>query len=137
MFVELLRNDGWYDTVEDPEKYILGIARNLICQYYRKREKSIKTIPIEEIDPVAAAQDRRQHSDPTSRIRKQELTVATEEVLAKLPSKARQALKLRFVDGLISEEAAKRSGCMPSTIRKRICRTLERIKPRLRSRNGR
>lgn len=135
VFTELHRNNGWYDRAEDPENYILGIARNLVRQHYRKRATSIRTISIEEIGPVAASHDRRQDSDPESRLQKQELTEAIEEILANMPPKARQARKLRFTDDLTTKEAAKKSGCTPSAFRKRIYRILARIRSRLRSRN--
>jgi RNA polymerase sigma-70 factor (ECF subfamily) len=135
VFVELHKKNGWHEGLEDPETYVFGIAKNLIRQYYRKRAKSVKAIPIEEIGPIAAGHDRRQDSDPESRIRKQELTEAIEEVLTKLPPKARQALKLRFVHGLTTKEAAKMCGCTPSTVRKRIFRSLQSIRLHAHSRN--
>jgi RNA polymerase sigma-70 factor (ECF subfamily) len=136
VFVELCKGNGQYDGPDDPEAYVFGVARNIIRQYYRKRAKSIKTIPIEEIGSVAAGHERRQHHlDPTSRIKKQELTEAIEEALAKLPPKARQAVKLRFMDGLTTEQAVKKCGCTLDTFRKRIYRTLERIRLHLNSRN--
>jgi RNA polymerase sigma-70 factor (ECF subfamily) len=128
VFVELYKSNGWYDRAEDPEKYIFGIARNLIRQYYRKKTKSIKTIPIKEIGPLSAEMGRERHLESAKNIEKKELTKAIEEILLNLPPKAQQALKLRFIYGFTTREAAKKSGCTRETFHKRIFRALERIK---------
>lgn len=120
VFVELYKSNGWYDRAKDIEKYILGVARNLIRQYYKKRAKSIKTIPIEEIGPLSSEMAREQHLEPANKIEKQELIKTIEEILEKLPPKAQQALTLHFIDGLSSKEAARKAGCSANTFYQRI-----------------
>ena len=120
VFIELYKSDGQHNRAENIENYVIGIARNLIRQYYRKRAKSIRTIPIKEIGQIPAGRDRDQHSGPTSKIENQMLTEAIEEILEKLPPKARQALKLRFIDGLDSTTAANKAECTKQTFRDRI-----------------
>jgi len=135
VFLELCKKNGQHDVITDPEAYVFGVARNIIRRYYRKRAKSIQTIPIEEIGPIAAGHHRRQHSDPITRIQKQELTKAIEEFLAGLSPKLRRAFKLRFIDGLTTEQAAKKCRCSPNTFHGRIQYGLERIRMHLNKQN--
>jgi RNA polymerase sigma factor (sigma-70 family) len=120
VFVEFHQKDRWYDRTEDIENYVLGVARNLIRQHYRKRAKTIKTIPIEEIGSDFTVHDRRQPPNPSSNLERKEFTESIEEILSELPPQIRQAFKLRFIDGLNTTEAAKQCKCTPNTFRKRL-----------------
>ena len=120
VFVELCKGNGQYDGPDDPKAYVFGVTRNIIRQYYRKRAKSIKTIPIEEIGTPIAIHDTRQYSDPVNLTEKQELIKIIQEAVVKLPPKARQALELRFIKGLSTRQAAQKSGCSMNTFYQRL-----------------
>lgn len=130
VFVEFYKGNGCFRENGNPEKYLLGIARNMVRGYYRKRERSVRTIPIEEIDTPTAIHDTRQQSDPVNLTEQKELIKVIEEAVTKLPPKAREALKLYFIDGLNSKEAAQNSGCTESAFRERLCyaiRALQKV----------
>ena len=117
VFTELCKSNGQHDRIGDPEQYIFGIARNLIRQFYRKRAKSIKTIPIEEIGSVPA--EPAIASTPKTTI---------SEIIAQLSPTSRQAIKLRFIDGLSPAEAAKIARCPVEVFYQRVYKGLKTLK---------
>jgi RNA polymerase sigma-70 factor (ECF subfamily) len=120
VFVEFYKGNGCFRENGNPEKYLFGIAKNMIRGYYRKRERSVRTIPIEEIGIPTAIGDTRQQPDPVSLVERQELIKIIEETLAKLPPKEREALRLRFIDGLSTEQAAEKAECSINTFYQRL-----------------
>jgi RNA polymerase sigma-70 factor (ECF subfamily) len=130
VFVEFYKENGHFRENGSPEKYLFGIARNMVRGYYRKRARSVGTIPIVEIGTPASIHDVRQQYDPVTLTEKQELIKIIEQAVMKLPPKAREALKLRFIEGLDSKEAAQNSGCTESAFRERLCyaiRALQKV----------
>ena len=135
VFVELCRSNGQYDGRGNVEGYLFGMARNTIRRYHRERTNSVETIPIDSISDVAADYDIRRRGESPGQISEQGFERAIEDVTAKLSPKARQALKLRFIDGLGTKEAAKKAGCCIDTFYKRLQRaakTLQDIRSRRR-----
>ena len=129
IFVELCKGNGRYDGREDVERYLLGVARNLVRRYWRKKAKSGKTVPIEEIgDSLADSRDIGLHRHITEQVPTQVPDIDIAKMLARLPPKAREALKLRLIDGLSSREAAKKAGCSVGTFRKRISNGLQKVR---------
>jgi len=120
VFVELCKGHGSYNGCENTEKYLLGIAKNIIRRYLRNRANSIKTARTDSISNVAVIINIRQHRASTGQIESQELNKSVEEAIEKLPSKASQALKLRFIDGLSPKEASKKAGCSVNTFYQRV-----------------
>lgn len=120
VFIEFYKGNGCFRENENPEKYLFGIARNMVREYYRKRSRSAITIPIEEIYTPTAILDIQQQSDPVNLAERQELIKIIEEAVTKLPPKARQAFELQFIKGFSSKKAAKKAGCSCKTFRNRI-----------------
>jgi len=130
VFVEFYRRNGRFRENGDPEKYLFGIAGNMVRGYYRKKTRSVRTIPIEEIGSSTAIYGTRQQPDPVNLTERQELIKIIEQTIAKLPPKAREALELRFIYGLNSKEAAQNSRCTESAFRERLCyaiRALQKV----------
>lgn len=125
VFVELGKSDGRYDGQTDPASYLCGVANNIIHRHLRKNKPHGK-IRYELIANLAAA-SAKQH-DPSYEIQTEELKKTLEKALKKLPTKTRQAIKLRFIDGLTTKEAAEIAGCNVITLRQRISRGLKIIR---------
>jgi RNA polymerase sigma factor (sigma-70 family) len=120
VFVEFYKGKGHFSKNGNLEKYLFGIAKNMVRGYYLKRERSVKTISIEEIDTPTTTVDTWQQHDPVNFIERQEFIKVIEEALTKLPPKAKEAIKLRFINGLNSKEAAKKAGCSTNTFYQRL-----------------
>ena len=120
VFVEFYKENGCYRENENTENYLFGITRNIVRGYNRKRARSVRTIPIEEIGSPTAFHDTRQQSDPANLTENQELIKIFQDAVTKLPPKARQALELRFIKELNSKKAANKAGCSCKTLRNRL-----------------
>lgn len=120
VFVELCKGNGCYDGRGNIKGYLFGIARNAIRRYHRERTNSIRTVPIDSIEDIGPSYDIQQQQDPVRQVSAQQLKKAIKDVLAKLPPKAREAIRLRFIEGLSSKEAAKRAGCSVNAFYNRL-----------------
>jgi RNA polymerase sigma-70 factor (ECF subfamily) len=129
VFVELCRGNGSYDGRTNAKGYLLGIARNTVRRYLRKKTRRVRTFSAaEEIDSLTPGPDIARHQDPARRVADREIGRIIRDAVAQLPPKARQAVKLRFVDGLSSKEAAKEAGCSVGTLYERISTALKELR---------
>ena len=128
VFVELCKGNGCYDGRGNVKEYLFGIARNAIHRYHRERTNSIRTVPIDSIDDIGPSYDIQQQQDPVHQVSAQQLKEAIKDALAKLPPKARETIRLRFIEGLSSKEAAKRAGCSVNAFYKRLHDAVKALK---------
>lgn len=76
VFVELSKGKGHYDGRGSAIGYLLGIVKNIIHRYYRRKTHSVRTIPIVSIDKVGHSYHNQQCLDPVRQISAQELKTA-------------------------------------------------------------
>jgi len=132
VFVELCKGNGRYDGRGSVERYLFGIAKNAIRKYHRERAHSVKTIPIDSVYPIDTGKVQ-QSRGPARQIEAQELKKIIEEAVDQLPPKAREAVKLRLVEGLEPEAAAKRAGCHVDTFYRRFYEGLKALRKCMKS----
>ncbi|HKB04850.1 MAG TPA: sigma-70 family RNA polymerase sigma factor, partial [Gemmataceae bacterium] len=121
-FLALARNAGRVRSPSALATWLYGAA-------YRVALKSRRTTA-----RVRAAQQRagnRAPTDPLAEITGRELVTAVDEELSRLPDPLRAAVVLCCLEGLSQEEAAKRLGWSPGSVRGRLERGRERLRARL------
>lgn len=126
VFLEFCRSSHCLNA----EAYLFGIARKAILAYHRKRKKSVKIIAVDSIGDVGESPSIEQNQDPTKQISQKELAKLFEDAVEQLPPKAREAVKLRLIEGLGSEAAAKRAGCSINTFYRRFYEGLKALRNR-------
>lgn len=137
IFVELRQSHGHYNGHRNVEKYLFGMARHLIGRYCRAKRSRPKLIRIGSIDEVAKSWRIRQDRDLAEQISLQQLKKILEDAAEQLPAKACEAVKLRFIEGLSSKEAAQKAGCSVKAFYARLeraTRALQRIRSRMQER---
>lgn len=130
VFIELCKGNGRYDGRGNVEGYLFGIARNTIRGHYRRKSHSVKTVPIDSVNGIGPSYDVQQDRDSVRQISAQQLKKAIEDAVAQLPPKARQAIRLRFIEGLSSKEAARKAGCSIDTFYHRFYEGLKALRNR-------
>jgi RNA polymerase sigma factor (sigma-70 family) len=100
-----------WETIQDPEAWLLVTLRNRCVVYWRKRRNtlynSVDTAILELLsEPVAAPQERA------------ELLWDINHLLDELPPRCRSLLQLRYGLGYDSTEVAEKMGYHPSSVRK-------------------
>lgn len=112
--------EGRGETIGDLRAFIYGIARHLIADAHRARDRTVA------LDGVA--------EPPEPRLDALETTIADEErrqvraALKELPPRDRNILRLCFFEGLDAVAIAARLRESVVTIRKRKSRALERLR---------
>lgn len=137
IFVELRQSHGHYNGHRDVEKYLFGMARHLISRYCRARRSQPKLIRIGSIDEVAESLHIGQDRDLAEQTSLRQLKKILEDAAQQLPPKTYEAVKLRFIEGLSSKEAAQKAGCSVKAFYARLeraTRALQRIRSRMQKR---
>ncbi|MHC4693590.1 MAG: RNA polymerase sigma factor [Planctomycetota bacterium] len=130
VFIELCKSNGRYNGQGNIEEYLFGIARNGIRRYYREKANSIRTVNIDSIDEIGSGYNIQQQQDPVNHVSAQQLKKRIRDTLDQLPPKAREAIRLRFIEGLSSKAAAKRAGCHIDTFYHRFYEGLKALRNR-------
>ena len=125
VFVELSKDDRYFNSSKDIEKYIYGMSRNIIRKHFRNKNKTIKIIYIDSNTDFDSDENIRTYIDPShkTKIDKteiEEIKVIIKQALSKVPPKACHAITLKYIDGLSSEEAAEKIGCSVNTFYQRL-----------------
>jgi RNA polymerase sigma-70 factor (ECF subfamily) len=122
VFFELCKGNGRYDHRRNSnvEGYLFGMATNAIRRYHRERKKPVKIISINSANDIATIPNIHLRQNPARQVSTQELKRAIEDAVIQLPLKAREAIKLRFIDGLSTEQAGQKAGCTPGTFCERL-----------------
>lgn len=102
------RTRALYDGQREYRPYLLQIARNLLIDRWRLRQRQIRTEPLGQVDdlPMAAA-------DPE----RHDLLRTVERSLAGVPPRLRDLYARRFVVGMTQERAARAMGISRQTVR--------------------
>ena len=127
VFLQLLQGNGQYNKRMGCEAYIFGIVRNILYEYYRKKEKLLQTIPLESAGGIVAepdVQSAQAHLTVRDKVSPVKLQSAVDRVISQMPYKHRQVLELRFSRGLSSKDAAKKAGCSVNAFYKRLCKAV-------------
>jgi RNA polymerase sigma factor (sigma-70 family) len=110
-----------WDEIDNKEAWMLGALRNRCAVYWRRRYASL----FDAVDADLLEALSRPQPAPQERAA---LVWDLESVFASLPLRHRAVLWLRFGMGLATEEVAERLGYSPTSIRKLIGRSLDRLR---------
>ena len=111
VFIQLYMGKSHYDGRTDVKSYLMGIAKNIIRSYHRRKSKirSSETVFIRSISTIRSGDEIDQQFEKI-----------TKDAITRLHHKERQAIRLRFVESFSPKEAAKKAGCSLSAFYKRL-----------------
>ena len=126
VFIELSKKSNQNNDYKNPIAYLFGITRNIIKRHIEKQNKSVQTIPITAIDKENTYKS--EQKDSFEQILNSERKQIIEQAIAKLHPKSRQAIKLRFIDGLSIKEASEIEQCSPKVFSQRLYEGINTLK---------
>lgn len=128
VFLELCKKNGQNKDKDynNPEAYLIGIAKNQICQYNKKNSELAKIIPIAIINVLN--KDTSEKKNPYEQILLSENKQLIEQAVEKLPPKEREAIKLRLIEDLSYEQAAQKAKCSKMIFYTRFYKGLQFLK---------
>lgn len=127
VFVRLLETHARYEIEAPPVAYLLTVAKRVIAQHMRCQARRRDHISIESIEEDALDSEVRRSDPRLEEIPWQESGDVVEEATAPLTPKAREAIRLRYVQGLSTAEAARVAGCSINAFYSRIERALKAL----------
>jgi RNA polymerase sigma-70 factor (ECF subfamily) len=128
-WIRVMERGHQYDGRREFSTWLYAVARNLTIDYLRRKNPvsldglmdDEERVPFEPADPGPSASDLIAQSQETERIN---------AALAGIPAECREAIVLRFQDGLALEEMAAVTGSPLGTMKSRLYRGLNMlIKP--------
>ncbi len=114
----LRREGGWQTT---PEAWMFGIARNVVADYYRQRER----YPTTDLEEKVVEQV---NEDSIQQAIRRENRDALAQAIAQLTEDQREVVLLRFVEGLKISEVATVLGKTPGAVKGLQHRALRALK---------
>jgi len=114
------------NALRNPEAYVHMAARHQLWSYWRRGRKT--DLMVERMALVC--RDERQmcssrgdpDSDPLGRLERMEMLRMVNAMMNRLSPARAEALRLRFIEGLPSAEAAAHAGCSRGALKKRLAR---------------
>lgn len=103
----LKRGQGWR---ESPQGWIMGITRNVVVDYYRKRERHNE---VELNEQIVSAN----HADPTVRVLARERLEQLKLALNQLTADQRDVVLMRFIEGMDIDTVAKAVNKTPGAVK--------------------
>jgi RNA polymerase sigma-70 factor, ECF subfamily len=128
VFLSVFRGLGSFRFESSFSTWVYRIAHNE-CQNYHRRHRP-DFVPLEAILGASEEIDPRPTSD--AQHARQECQSIIQQALMQLPSQMREAVVLRYVEGLSYEEMAEVLGCAPGTVASRLSRALTELEERVR-----
>jgi RNA polymerase sigma factor (sigma-70 family) len=130
-FLVLARKAASIHAQSSVGSWLYGVAYRLALRLksQRARRKKLETPSGAFLDQIGETKSMR--VDPSSRAHLGELAAILDEELQRLPTDCRDAVVLCHLEGLSNAEAAKKLGCLPTTLKARLLRTRQLLRQRL------
>ena len=113
----LKRGYGWR---ESPQGWIMGIARNVVVDYYRKRERMTEVV----LNEGLAATD---ETDPTHQTILSENQAYLRKAIEQLTDEQREVILLRFIEGIDIKGVAQAINKTPGAVKGLQYRALQAL----------
>ena len=123
VFLQICQGDVIGRAKVNPEVYLLGIARHLVAKHLRQKKSERE------------ARQVRVHTQSQTQINSGVVDIDVAEMsylLKRLSPMAREAIRLRYVQGCGSREAARRLGCSENAFHVRLHRALKALRELIR-----
>ena len=132
-FLKIWKNaKGYHDRLGSPLGWLLTVSRNTAYDRYRKRSRQARQLDTLEDDMKEEAR-LAQASAVDDKLLGLEQKKSIREALAKLGSDQREAIEMAFFSGHTQQEVSDQLGVPLGTIKARIRRGMQSLKPLLTS----
>lgn len=111
--------------------WTVRVARNLATDWVRRGRTRSAVLPAGNLDAEEVANIVDESPSPRDRANQRQEGDALDSALRKLPDDLREAILLRYMEGLTKREIAERLELHPSTVGRQIDRALEMLKEHL------
>ncbi len=109
--------------IHNPRAYCFQTARSIILMHLR-RSRVVSIRAVEDIDRLGPIAD---DPSPEQQVSDREQLHILTQAMAELPDQGRQALMLRFIDGLPQHEVGRRMGISENAAQKHIAKSVQKL----------
>lgn len=120
VFLRICRRTCKYNGDSDARAFLCGIAKNGIKDHNKAKNNRLEVISIEQIDIDSYLTTKTPDETPPKNLQLKETSRILISEVEKLPQKARQAVKLVYLEGLRPIDAAKQADCSIETFHNRL-----------------
>ena len=123
VFARVWYHRSRYQPLAPVKNYLFGVAANVLRE---DRAKSRGWVSLDACGLETVMDTTR--PSPPSQAQSAEQLQAVRALMTSLPAGQRQAVELVYLAGLAPEEAARRLGCSPWTLRSRLCKARRKLR---------
>jgi RNA polymerase sigma factor (sigma-70 family) len=127
VFLNLIARGG---DLQNPRAYLFAVARHQLSLYWRHRRRSVlveQIISGGEGEGAAGAGHYDYESDPLEQIGRRETQTVMALMIGSLSAALKDALRVRYIDGLRLNAAATHVGCSRMALKKRLQRAKQSL----------
>jgi RNA polymerase sigma-70 factor (ECF subfamily) len=117
------------DSMEDARRWLFGIARNLMNNYFRRGQFERRALERLQFEPVEIDKDAVEQIEDLARMA--DMREAVQQALGSLKPEYREAVRARILDQREYGEIAKDLGTTEEVVRARVSRGLKKLKKEL------
>lgn len=128
IFVRLWETRARYRKTKSVEAYLYAVANNAIAQHFRQKKQQRRHVSIDALIE-STADSNMQHTDAaTGQFCGRHPDGILENKKIRMSQKGREAVRLRFVEGLSTRQAARVAGCSVAAFYSRLERAIKALR---------
>lgn len=128
IFVRLWETRARYQKIKSVEAYLYAVADNAIAQHFRQKQQQRRHVSIDALTESTTDRNIQYTSGTTGQLCGYHPDCILEGKKTRMSQKGREAVKLRFVEGLSTPQAARAAGCSVAAFYSRLERAIKALR---------
>ena len=121
IFLRLCQGNCKYNGQSDVQAYLCGIAKNVLRDHFKAKNRQIKAVSLDEIEIDGnLLVTHNKTAEASKKLQSEEIREVLKKTVSKLPEKASQAIELVCLQGLRPLDACRKVGCSIETFYNRL-----------------
>ena len=128
IFVRLWETRARYRKTKSVEAYLFAVANNAIAQHFRQKKQQRRHISIDALIESTTDSSMQREDGSAGQLHRHLPDSILENKEIRMSQKGREAVRLRFVEGLSTQQAARVAGCSVAAFYSRLERAIRALR---------
>ena len=128
IFVRLWETRARYQKTRSAEAYLCAVANNAIAQHFRQKQQQRRHISIDALIESTTDSNMQREDGSAGQLPRHLPDSILENKEIRMSQKGREAVRLRFVEGLSTQQAARVAGCSVAAFYSRLERAIRALR---------
>lgn len=128
VFVRLWETKARYEKGKSVGAYLFAVVNNTIAQHVRQKKRQCRRVSIDSIIESTTDSSIQREDGSAGQLPRHQPDSILENKGIRMSQKGREAVRLRFVEGLSTEQAARVAGCSIAAFYSRLERAIKALR---------